>query len=117
MFLQANDDGTDSWLKRFSRLAQAVLKNDLERRGELYRSMSRQLSMFLGYHVELSTLVGYIKPDEARWLITEYNDIYGLQFDPLFIEASIKKNSAADGTHIDHLLKDLLQSAQLDQRA
>ena len=50
--------------------------------------------------------------DECRWLVSEYNDIYGLSMAKDSIEQCIKTSSNSQGTHIDTLLKELLQTVQ-----
>lgn len=49
-----------------------------------------------------------MKADQCKWFITEYNDIYGLRFNPSVIEACVNKNTTTSGTEIDGLLSSLL---------
>ena len=55
---------------------------------------------------------GVMKVDECRWLVTEYNDIYGLNISKDIIDHSIQASSNNQGTNIDNILKEILQSVQ-----
>jgi len=57
-------------------------------------------------------IAGIIKADECRWLLTEYNEIYGLNLNKLAIDQGIQQSTSAAGTSIDSVLKILLTSAQ-----
>ncbi|XP_067936761.1 uncharacterized protein C1orf87-like isoform X1 [Watersipora subatra] len=82
-----DDENDVSWLDRFGKLAQALYRSDLDKNGML-------------------------KPDECRWLLTEYNDIYGLSIPKDVLEDSLKSSSTAQGTSIDSILKEILQTVQ-----
>ncbi|KAF6030700.1 C1orf87 [Bugula neritina] len=83
----AQGNGEESWLDKFGMLAQALYRNDLDKNG-------------------------IIKADECRWLLTEYNEIYGLNLNKLAIDQGIQQSTSAAGTSIDSVLKILLTSAQ-----
>lgn len=53
-----------------------------------------------------------MKADECKWLVTEYNDIYGLSIPKDTIDRGIINATSAQGTSIDSILKEFLQSAQ-----
>lgn len=74
------------------------------------------LKVSLNFKFKLTLLVflfeGMLKPDECRWLLTEYNDIYSLSIPKDVLEDSIKSSSTAQGTSIDSILKEILQTVQ-----
>lgn len=53
-----------------------------------------------------------MKADKCNWLITEYNEIYDLQLNPIDIERAINRNNTLSGTEIDGLLQNLLALRQ-----
>ncbi|KAF6018615.1 C1orf87 [Bugula neritina] len=73
----------DPWFTGFRKMAEALYRNDLDRKGSM-------------------------KAEQCRWLISEYNEIFDLQLQPEEIAHCIHRNTTASGTEIDGLLQHLL---------